>query len=159
MYQTHRGRSSNPLACDGDCLRTRGRPRVVRGRGGGSSGWIGSGFSMMVGSGYTSHPLCEGESLASPGRWTPKVSGVRTVETTGKVLQRLREEAWLLMKLATVRVEHPCPARAYFFGSSKKCLPCTTDKLCLCFTTDKPVSRTCFCSEFLNRWLSFSCTL
>ena len=33
------------------------------------SGWRGSGKPMQVGTGYTSREYCDGQSLASPGRW------------------------------------------------------------------------------------------
>ena len=35
------------------------------------SGWTGSGSPMMIGTGYTSRLYCDGQSLASPGRWPP----------------------------------------------------------------------------------------
>ena len=35
------------------------------------SGWTGSGSPMMVGIGYTSRAFCDGQSLATPGRWPP----------------------------------------------------------------------------------------
>ena len=34
-----------------------------------SSGWRGCGAPMVVGVGYTSREFCDGQSLASPGRW------------------------------------------------------------------------------------------
>ena len=36
------------------------------------SGWTGIGSSMTVGIGYTARPFCDGQSLASPGRWVPE---------------------------------------------------------------------------------------
>ena len=36
-----------------------------------NSGWRGNGPALMVGSGYTARELCDGMSLASPGRWSP----------------------------------------------------------------------------------------
>ena len=35
------------------------------------SGWTGIGSPMTVGTGYTARPFCDGQSLASPGRWVP----------------------------------------------------------------------------------------
>ena len=35
------------------------------------SGWKGSGKPMQVGIGYTVRDFCDGQSLASPGRWSP----------------------------------------------------------------------------------------
>ena len=34
-------------------------------------GWSGSGNPMMIGSGFTTRDICDGQSLASPGRWPP----------------------------------------------------------------------------------------
>ena len=33
------------------------------------AGWRGTGGPMMVGVGYVSRELCDGQTLASPGRW------------------------------------------------------------------------------------------
>ena len=33
------------------------------------SGWVGTGKPMQIGSGYTRRDICDGQSLASPGRW------------------------------------------------------------------------------------------
>ena len=37
----------------------------------GGSGWTGSGTPLLIGAGHTSREYCDGQSLASPGRWTP----------------------------------------------------------------------------------------
>ena len=37
-----------------------------------SAGLKGVGPPMEVGTGFTSRPLCDGQSLASPGRWPPE---------------------------------------------------------------------------------------
>ena len=36
------------------------------------TGWVGYGPPMEVGVGYVSRELCDGQSLASPGRWSPE---------------------------------------------------------------------------------------
>ena len=36
------------------------------------SGWQGRGRLMIVGTGYTAREICDGQSLASPGRWPPE---------------------------------------------------------------------------------------
>ena len=36
------------------------------------SGWTGIGSPMTVGTRYTSRSFCDGQSLASPGRWAPE---------------------------------------------------------------------------------------
>ena len=36
------------------------------------SGWVGKGERLAIGNGYVSRDLCNGQSLASPGRWPSK---------------------------------------------------------------------------------------
>ena len=35
----------------------------------GGTGWVGTGKTMQIGSGYTKRDLCDGKTLASPGSW------------------------------------------------------------------------------------------
>ena len=35
------------------------------------SGWVGAGNALLIGTGYTAREYCDGQSLASPGRWPP----------------------------------------------------------------------------------------
>ena len=37
-----------------------------------TAGWRGAGKPMEVGLGYTSREICDGQGLASPGRWSPE---------------------------------------------------------------------------------------
>ena len=37
------------------------------------AGWTGTGKPMQVGVGYTVRDLCDGQTLASPGRWPPSM--------------------------------------------------------------------------------------
>ena len=36
------------------------------------AGWRGSGRPLIIGTGYTEREMCDGMSLASPGRWSPE---------------------------------------------------------------------------------------
>ena len=74
------------------------------------SGWVGEGEPMM-GSGCTSRPVCDGLSLASPGRWASHTRRYPTSEhwkeVAGHFLEfaRRRGSADLLMKFALGKVE------------------------------------------------------
>ena len=78
------------------------------------SGWCGRGEPMVVGVGYVSRELCDGQTLASPGRWP--VAQRRYPESTlwltlaGKFMDYAHRFGTpeLLMKLALGRVES-CP--------------------------------------------------
>ena len=69
---------------------------------------------MMVGTGYTARPLCDGQSLASPGRWPPECRRYPDCDSWKEVSKLLIDysKKWgtadLLMKLALGRVEK-CP--------------------------------------------------
>ena len=79
-----------------------------------SSGWVGSGAPLMIGSGYTRREVCDGLSLASPGRWTPSQrrypQNAPWLEIAAKVRDYTRREGppELLMKLALGRISS-CP--------------------------------------------------
>ena len=78
------------------------------------SGWQGRGEPMMVGTGHTARPLCDGQSLASPGRWPPECRRYPDCVAWKEVSKLLIDysKKWgtadLLMKLALGRVEK-CP--------------------------------------------------
>ena len=42
------------------------------------AGWSGTGGPMLVGVGCTAREFCDGQTLASPGRWEPEASKIRT---------------------------------------------------------------------------------
>ena len=78
------------------------------------SGWQGTGKPMLVGVGYTSREYCDGQTLASPGRWPvtarrypQSVSWKSVVACFSSFCQR-RCTAELLMQLALGRVSS-CP--------------------------------------------------
>ena len=77
------------------------------------AGWIGTGEPMMVGAGYTSRPLCDGQSLASPGRWPPHARRCLSSEHWKDAARHFLDfakkhgSAELLMKLALSKVESP----------------------------------------------------
>ena len=79
-----------------------------------SSGWVGSGSPLMIGSGYTRREVCDGLSLASPGRWTPSQrrypQNAPWLEVAAKVRDYSRREGppELLIQLALGRVSS-CP--------------------------------------------------
>ena len=60
------------------------------------SGWTGAGRPMQVGVGYTVRGLCDGQSLASPGRWPVDVRRYPECETCPAVVALLLIEAALL---------------------------------------------------------------
>ena len=78
------------------------------------AGWIGTGEPMVIGSGYTRREVCDGMSLASPGRWPPDQrnypQSVEWLEVAEKVREFARREGppELLMKLSLGQV-NACP--------------------------------------------------
>ena len=78
------------------------------------AGWIGTGEPMVIGSGYTRREVCDGLSLASPGRWPPDQrnypQSVEWLEEAEKVRDFARRQGppELLMKLALGQV-NACP--------------------------------------------------
>ena len=57
------------------------------------AGWIGTGEPMVIGSGYTRREVCDGMSLASPGRWPPDQRNYpQSIEWLG-VAEKVREFA------------------------------------------------------------------
>ena len=75
------------------------------------AGWVGRGEPMKVGTGYTSRPVCDGLSLASPGRWPPHARRYPTTEHWEEVARLFMDfakrhgSADLLMKFALGKVE------------------------------------------------------
>ena len=83
------------------------------------SGWRGLGAPMLVGAGYTVREVCDGQSLASPGRWTPKdrryPEHLIWNEVGSRVMNYAREAGTpeLLVRLALGQVEtDPFPTSA-----------------------------------------------
>ena len=79
-----------------------------------STGWRGNGAPMVVGVGYTSREFCDGQSLASPGRWPvqqrryPGSPQWKEVTDLFMSYAERHGEAPLLLNLAVGRVEQ-CP--------------------------------------------------
>ena len=77
---------------------------------------------MQVGSGYASRPVCDGQSLASPGRQAPKTRRYPSSEdwfwTAGCFMEfaKVHGTAGLLMNLALGRVDES-PFDRWMFGS------------------------------------------
>ena len=61
------------------------------------AGWVGEGDPMMVGSGYTSRPVCDGLSLSSPGRWAPHARKYPITEhwRSVRIFHGFFEKTWL----------------------------------------------------------------
>ena len=78
------------------------------------AGWRGKGQPMMIGSGYVTRELCDGQSLASPGRWPihdrayPKNDKWKRASKVIMDFARVHGTAELLMKLALGQVDK-CP--------------------------------------------------
>ena len=76
------------------------------------AGWVGHGPPMEVGVGYVSRELCDGQSLASPGRWSPEQRRYPQHETVNSSGQTLRANTYgtegLLTSLALGKVAE-CP--------------------------------------------------
>ena len=78
------------------------------------SGWRGKGQPMMIGSGYVTRELCDGQSLSSPGRWPihdrayPKNDKWKRASKVIMDFARVHGTAELLMKLALGQVDK-CP--------------------------------------------------
>ena len=70
------------------------------GAGSRGSGWTGAGRPMQVGVGYTVRELCDGQSLASPGRWPVEARRYPDCEEWCAVVVPVRQFA-----------EHHCPPR------------------------------------------------
>ena len=74
------------------------------------SGWRGQGRPMEVGSGYTARELCDGQTLASPGRWEPSLRRYPTHSAWESVASHFREYTHragtpeLLLRLAVGKV-------------------------------------------------------
>ena len=60
--------ASVPLGVNQRVMRVRHQMKEAPPKG---SGFCGNGSPMQVGLGYTSRDFCDGQSLASPGRWLP----------------------------------------------------------------------------------------
>ena len=81
------------------------------------SGWRGNGPPMVIGTGYTSRELCDGQTLASPGRWEPSLRTYPQNETWKEVSGILMDYARrkgtpeLLARLALGKVDK-CPFNA-----------------------------------------------
>ena len=79
-----------------------------------SKGWRGNGAPMVVGVGYTSREFCDGQSLASPGRWPVqqrRYPGSPQWKEVSDMFMNFAErygDAPLLLNLAVGRVEQ-CP--------------------------------------------------
>ena len=78
------------------------------------AGWKGQGKPMQVGVGYTAREFCDGQTLASPGRWPPNQrrypASVPWSRASGLLMDFARRAGTtdLLAKLAVGRVE-TCP--------------------------------------------------
>ena len=78
------------------------------------SGWVGHGCPLQVGIGYTSRDYCDGQGLASPGRWPVENRRYPSSQPWKKVKERFarytdfRGTPELLMALALGKVEG-CP--------------------------------------------------
>ena len=78
------------------------------------AGWTGTGKPMQIGVGYTVRDFCDGQSLASPGRWPPATRQYPCSDTWTSVSEHVRKfsehygTTQLLMDLALGRVEK-CP--------------------------------------------------
>ena len=89
------------------------------------SGWKGSGKPMQVGIGYTVRDFCDGQSLASPGRWAPSDRRYPQSDAWSAVVvlvKRFSEvfgTTKLLMDLALGRIKK-CPFPIEAVNSLKK---------------------------------------
>ena len=89
------------------------------------SGWKGSGKPMQVGIGYTVRDFCDGQSLASPGRWAPSDRRYPQSDAWSAVVvlvKRFSEvfgTTKLLMDLALGRIKE-CPFPIEAVNSLKK---------------------------------------
>ena len=76
-----------------------------------NSGWIGKGYPLQVGVGYTVRDYCDGQSLCSPDKWALAARRYPETETWQEVISLFRSfarqygTAKLLMDLALGRVE------------------------------------------------------
>ena len=79
-----------------------------------NSGWVGHGCPLQVGIGYTSRDYCDGQGLASPGRWPVEHRRYPSSQPWEKIKERFsrytefRGTPELLMALALGKVEG-CP--------------------------------------------------
>ena len=79
-----------------------------------NSGWVGARPPLQVGVGYTSRDCCDGQGLASPGRWPVENRQYPSSSVWERVTRRFTKfaETWcttqLLMELAVGKVES-CP--------------------------------------------------
>ena len=75
------------------------------------TGWTGTGKPLQIGVGYTVRYICDGQSLASPGRWTPSIRRYPSSDmwtSVADLVRRFSEHfgtTQLLMDLALGRVE------------------------------------------------------
>ena len=96
------------------------------------SGWCGTGEPMSVGIGYTSREYCDGQGLASPGRWPvasrryPDMARWQSVASSYARFTERHGTTDLLMKLALGRVRE-CPA-LYKRKKKWRLAPATTSK-------------------------------
>ena len=81
------------------------------------AGWPGTGKPMQIGVGYTVRDFCDGQSLATPGRWPPVTRQYPCSDTWTSVSELVRKfsehygTTQLLMDLALGRVEKCLPPK------------------------------------------------